>query len=131
MTTIKIGDIVRAKYNSGKYIGEVMEDRDKRFLIKVLAVEKHPMQGDLHNPGQVDGVFFHERKALAHFEKMNVVKSAVHPFEGEVPDYNQSLHEAIDNQKQKLALKDSEFNQKALEWIEGLEEKYYTKSYYK
>lgn len=130
MKIISVGDIVRAHYNSGKYIGEVIEDRDDRFLIKVLAVQKHPMQGDLHNPGQVNGVFFHERKALAHYEKMNVAKPAVHPYDEEVPEYSDSLHAAIKKLKQKLALKDTEFNQKALERLEGLEEKHYTKSYY-
>ncbi|MFC4558625.1 kinase-associated lipoprotein B [Virgibacillus kekensis] len=131
MANITVGEVVRAHYNSGKYIGEVVEDRGDRFLIKVLAVQKHPMQGDLHNPGEVEGVFFHERKALARNEKMNVKKPAVHPYEGEIPDYRESLMSAIEKLKQKLTLKDSEFNQKALEKLEELETNDYGKSYYK
>lgn len=131
MTTISIGDTVRTSYNSGKYIGEVLEDRGDRFLIKVLAVLNHPMQGDLHNPGKVDGVFFHQRKAMAHYEKMNAAKSAVQPFSGEIPDYNHSLHTAINKLKQKLTINDSAFNKKALEKLQELEENDYTKGYYR
>lgn len=129
--TISIGDTVQAKYNSGKYIGEVLEDRGDRFLVKTLAVQKHPKQGDLHNLGKVDGVFFHERKALAHYEKMNVVRSAVRPYEEEVPDYNTSLHDAIEALKQTLSKTDTDYNQMALKTLKSIEENYYTKSYYK
>lgn len=124
MADIQVGQRVRAHYNSGIYIGEVIEDRTDRFLIKVLAVHKHPMQGDLHNPGKVDDVFFHERKALAHHEKMNVAKPAVHPFEGELPAYKASLKKAVDKLKDKLSYKESEFNQKALKTLEELAKKY-------
>lgn len=122
---IHVGQTVRAHYNSGTYIGEAVEDRGKRFLIKVLAVHKHPMQGDLHNPGKTDDVFFHERKALAYLEKMNVAKPAVHPFDEEIPEYKASLKKAVEKLKEKLADKNTEFNQKALKTLEGLEEKYY------
>lgn len=125
MADTQIGQIVRAHYNSGTYIGEVIEDRGDRFLIKVLAVHKHPMQGDLHNPGQVEDVFFHERKALAYNEKMNVAKPAVHPFEEETPEYAASLKKAVSKLKDKLAYKDTPFNKKALKTLEELEEKYY------
>ncbi|GAA0588442.1 kinase-associated lipoprotein B [Virgibacillus siamensis] len=129
--TISIGDTVQVKYNSGKYIGEVVEDRGDRVLVKTLAVQKHPKQGDLHNLGQVDGVFFHERKALAHYEKMNVVRSAVRSFNEKIPDYSESLLTAIDELKETLANKDTEYNQQALANLKNLEENDYTKSYYK
>lgn len=126
MADVQIGQLVRAHYNSGTYIGEVIEDRNNRFLIKVLAVHKHPMQGDLHNPGKTEDVFFHERKALAFNEKMNVAKPAVHPFDGEeVPDYSLSLKKAVNKLKEKLNNKDTDFNKKALKTLEELEEKYY------
>ncbi|WP_164668273.1 kinase-associated lipoprotein B [Virgibacillus doumboii] len=130
MATVSVGEIVLAKYNSGKYIGEVLEDRGDRYLVKVMAVEKHPMQGDLHNLGETEGVFFHDRKALAHYEKMNIPKSAVRPHEGEVPDYRASLQEALGNLKQKLSEKDNEYSRKSLERLKHLEENDYTKSYY-
>ncbi|WP_077327715.1 sporulation phosphorelay system protein KapB [Virgibacillus siamensis] len=129
--TISIGDTVQVKYNSGKYIGEVLEDRGDRFLVKVHAVQKHPKQGDLHNLGQVEDVFFHERKALAHYEKMNVVRSAVRPFDGKIPDYAESLQDAIDDLKQTLLQKNTEYNELALTTLKNLEENDYTNSYYK
>ncbi|WP_163971542.1 kinase-associated lipoprotein B [Oceanobacillus halotolerans] len=130
MAEVNIGETVRAHYNSGTYIGEVLEDRGDRYLVKVLAVDKHPMQGDIHHPGEVEGVFFHERKALAQYEKMNVKKPAVKPYTGEIPSYSDSLKDAVNTLKEKLKKEDTLFNQKALETIEGLEEKFYTKGYY-
>lgn len=132
MSEVMVGNNVRAHYNSGVYIGKVLEDRGERFLVEVHAVQKHPMQGDLHHPGKVDetGVFFHERKALAHREKMNVAKGVVYPFTEEVPDYSESLKEAVKNSKERLLAKDTAFNQKALERLNGLEENYYKVSYY-
>lgn len=129
--SISIGEIVQVKYNSGKYIGEVLEDRGERFLVKVHAVIKHPMQGDLHNPGETEGVFFQQRKALAHYEKMNVVKSAVKTFDGNMPDYQESLQNAVSDMKQHLSQKDNAFNQQSLKEIEDLEENTYIKDYYK
>ncbi|WP_373893158.1 kinase-associated lipoprotein B [Virgibacillus natechei] len=130
MADVAIGTTVRAHYNSGTYIGEVKEDRGERYLIEVFAVDKHPIQGDLHNPGEVEDVFFHERKALAHHEKMNVKKPAVRPFDQTIPPYSASLKQAVDNYKEKLKAEDTAFNKKALRTLEGLEEKYYEKSYY-
>lgn len=120
-----IGQTVTANYNSGKYIGEVVEDRDKNYLVQVLAVTKHPIQGDLHNPGQTENVFFHQRKALSYQEKMNVAKSAVQPYDGEIPDYRQSLKESLDELKQKLDQADTVFNQKARENLIDLEKRYF------
>ncbi|WP_010532295.1 kinase-associated lipoprotein B [Lentibacillus jeotgali] len=128
---VSVGDIVEVKYNSGKYIGEVLEDRGERYLVKVHAVLKHPTQGDLHNPGETEGVFFQERKALAHYEKMNVVKSAVKSYDGEPPDYHTSLQEAVTKIKEKLSQKDTAFNRQSLKQIEDLEQNTYTKSYYR
>ena len=54
------GDVVQAEYKSGIYVGEVVEVKAERrkALIKVLAVLKHPDQGDLHHPGQADVPLF-------------------------------------------------------------------------
>ncbi|MGY0693232.1 sporulation phosphorelay system protein KapB [Virgibacillus sp. FSP13] len=130
--TVHVGDIVRAHYNSGVYIGEVQEDRGERFLVKVLAVMKHPMQGDLHHPGVIDdNVFFHERKALAHYEKMNVDKAVIYPYDDEIPNYHTSLKASLATMKEKLIKKDNTFSQEALKKLQDIEEKYYHKSYYK
>ena len=110
MAIVNIGDVVKAHYHSGTYIGLVKEDRGDHYLIEVLAIYKHPLQGDLHNPGEVENVFFHERKALAHHEKMNVKKPAVHPYDEEIPSYADSLKQAVHQYKEKLTNEDSAFN---------------------
>ncbi|HLQ71779.1 MAG TPA: kinase-associated lipoprotein B [Bacillota bacterium] len=125
----EIGDIVLAHYNSGSYIGEVIEDRGERDLIKVLAVKKHPLQGDIHNYGKIDGVFFHERKALAFHEKMNVKKPAVHAYTEEIPEYATSLKKAVEDAKEKLKKKDTAFNQLSLKTLERLEKETYSHIY--
>lgn len=127
MTEINVGDIVLANYNSGTYIGIMEEDRRNFLLVKVLAVKTHPQQGDLHNPGQVDGVAFHERKALAYQEKMNVQKRKVEPYNGDVPNYIDSLKQAVNDLKEKLSSEDTEYNLKAMEKLLGLEEHFYNK----
>ncbi|MDC3418298.1 kinase-associated lipoprotein B [Aquibacillus salsiterrae] len=125
MDNAKIGQIVKAHYKSGTYIGEVMEDRGKNYLVKVLAVVKHPLQGDIHNYGQTEDVFFHQRKALSYQEKMNVSKSAVHPFEEEIPSYIDSLKEAVEVLENKLLKQESKFNQQALANLSQLKEQYF------
>lgn len=130
MADIKIGDIVEAHYNSGKYIGEVMGDRRNLFLVKVLAVQEHPTQGDLHNPGQVEGVAFFERKALAHQEKMNVSKRKVFPYEGEVPNYSESLKKAVTTLKTILEAEDTPYNKAAMQKLLDLEKHFYNKTDY-
>ena len=124
-----IGDIVQTKYNSGIYIGKIIEDRRNFLLVEVLAVLEHPAQGDLHQPGQVDGVAFHERKALAFREKMNARKRDTTIFEGEVPDYAESLKTAVENLKKQLRGQDTEFSKISLDRIHDLEKDFYHKIY--
>lgn len=130
MSDLTIGDIVLANYNSGLYIGKLEEDRRNFLLVEVLAVKKHPTQGDLHNPGKVEGVAFFERKALAYKEKMNVQKRKVQPYNGDVPNYSDSLRKAIYNLKIELSSEDTLYNKKAMEKLIGLEEHYYNKTGY-
>ncbi|KGP72061.1 kinase-associated lipoprotein B [Pontibacillus yanchengensis] len=124
MESLQSGDLVTAHYKTGKYIGEIVEDRGQAFLVKILAVAKHPQQGDLHNPGQTENVFFHQRKALSYNEKANVSKSAIKAFEGEVPSYNESLKQSVEKLKEKLK-EDNTFNQQAKEQLEDLEKQYF------
>lgn len=127
MSSVSIGDTVKAHYRSGTYLGEVMEDRGQHFLIEVQAVYKHPLQGDLHNMMKTENVFFHERKALAYHEKMNVKKPAVHPYTSSVPNYNESLKQAIETYREKLQEKDTKYNRLALETLHRLEQEVYSK----
>jgi kinase-associated protein B len=130
MSELSIGDIVQAPSKSGIYIGELIEDRHDKYLVKVLAVVKHPMQGDLHHPKQVENVVFHERKALAQFEKVNVLKSVVNLYGDEVPEYGKSLKSAVDTYRKQLENKDTLYNQEALKALKVVEESYYLGKYY-
>ncbi|MFC0523907.1 kinase-associated lipoprotein B [Pontibacillus salicampi] len=124
MSSLQPEELVTAHYKTGKYIGEIVEDRGSAYLVKILAVLSHPQQGDLHNPGQTENVFFHQRKALSHNEKANISKSSLKPFEGEVPSYMDSLKTALQKRKEKLQ-EDNEFNQKARAQLEDLEQQYF------
>lgn len=62
--TFTIGQTVTALYKTGKYIGEITQVRDLHYVVRIQAVLKHPEQGDLHNPGQVDVPFFTSEKHL-------------------------------------------------------------------
>ncbi|CDQ39223.1 MULTISPECIES: sporulation phosphorelay system protein KapB [Virgibacillus] len=125
MPEVQLGDTVKAHYKSGTYIGKAIADKGDRYVIEVLAVKKHPMQGDLHNPHQTEGVFFHERKALAYHEKMNVKKPAVHPHSELIPDYKQSLRQAVNDYKEKLTKEETTYNQAAMKCLQQLEQTYF------
>lgn len=129
MAQVSVGDIVQTSYNSGTYIGEVLEDKQNFILVKVLAVVTHPTQGDLHNRGQVDGVAFHERKALAFEEKFNARKRMTTLFEDEVPHYATSLKQAVEQMKAQLREEETAFNELSLSRIADLETHYYHKIY--
>src|SRR5699024_2305743 len=102
MSNRQIGDIVKTNYNSGTYIGEVLEDKQDFLLGKGLAVVTHPTQGDLHQRGKVGGVAFHERKALAYEEKFNARKLMTKPFDVDIHDYATTLKQAEEDIKQTL-----------------------------
>ncbi|TSB46979.1 sporulation phosphorelay system protein KapB [Alkalicoccobacillus porphyridii] len=101
----------RALFKTGKYVCERLEtdEANRRALIKVLAVLKHPTQGDLHHPKQTDVPLFHERKALAEFEKAWVPLSTLRPYDGEKLSYQHSLQEAWEEQYQQLEQDGSEW----------------------
>lgn len=122
---VKLGDIVTAINKTGKYIGEITEDRNSTYLVRILAVIKHPMQGDLHHPKQTDVAIFHQRRALAYREQTNVPKNMVKPYEGAIPEYQASLKEAVKNMKESLTEIDHEFNQLSLKQLEELEADYF------
>ena len=69
-------------------------EKEDQLLVKVVAVLKHPRQGDLHNPNEVDNVFFHERKALSQYEKI-YDSSIFKRISSEVPSYIESLKNSL------------------------------------
>ncbi|MDR4949124.1 kinase-associated lipoprotein B [Neobacillus cucumis] len=125
MTELQVGNVVTGIYKTGKYIGEITEVRPQHYLVRVLAVMKHPMQGDLHNPKDADVLFFHERKALSYREQANIPKQMVKPFEGEVPNYQESLKEALEKMKKELIEAGSEWASRSLQALDSLEKDFY------
>ncbi|WP_461611780.1 kinase-associated lipoprotein KapB [Cytobacillus kochii] len=125
MSELKIGDKVTGIYKTGKYIGEITDIRPQSYLVRVLAVLKHPTQGDLHHPKEVDGVFFQERRALAYREQTNVPLKMVKPFTEEIPDYQVSLQDAIEKMRTELLSKSTEWAEKSLVNLKSLEKDYF------
>ncbi|AZU63807.1 kinase-associated lipoprotein B [Neobacillus mesonae] len=125
MAEVQIGSIVTGIYKTGKYIGEITDIRPQHYLVRVLGVLKHPMQGDLHSPKNADVLIFHERRALAFREQANIPKQMVKPYEGEVPNYLDSLKEAVDKAKEELVENTSEWAEKSLQMYQSLEKDYF------
>ena len=124
MEEIKVGTTVTGIYKTGKYIGEVTDVRPMHYLVKVKAVLKHPQQGDLHSPKDVDVPLFHERRALALHEQTNIPKNMVKSYGGEVIDYHESLKIAIDAATEALKKDDSLWAKKSLENFTTLKKDY-------
>jgi kinase-associated protein B len=125
MSELNIGDKVTAIYKTGKYIGEITERRPQHYLVRVLAVAKHPMQGDLHNPKDAEVGFFHERKALSFREQANIPEKMVKPFDGEIPNYVDSLKDATSKLRTELEADNSTWAQQSLRNLDSLEKDYF------
>jgi len=124
VTELQVGNVVTGIYKTGKYIGEITEIRPQHYLVRVLAVMKHPMQGDLHHPKDADVHMFHERKALSFREQTNIPKQMVKPFEGEVPDYQESLKAALEKLRQELVEAGSDWANMSMRALETLQKDY-------
>ena len=109
-------EMVEAKYKTGRYVGRLVEvkEEDNRALFQVLAVKRHPNQGDLHQPKQADVQMFHQRKALAYLEKTWVPYSTVKPFSGELEPYDESLLKAWLDAKEKLENEETDWAKQSL-----------------
>lgn len=126
MNELTIGDQVIAHYKTGKYVGEITNIRTNGYMVvKILAVLKHPMQGDLHHPKQTEVDFFHERKALAYREQTNIPVNMVKPFKGEIPDYTESLRQSLETLKQELQKEESKWSDMSLSAISNIEREYF------
>jgi kinase-associated protein B len=125
LSELQIGEMVTGIYKTGKYIGEITEVRPQHYLVRVLAVVKHPMQGDLHSPKDADVLIFHERKALAYREQTNIPKQMVKPYKEIVPDYQESLKEAVEKMKADLTQNLTPWAEMSLKSIASLEKDYF------
>jgi kinase-associated protein B len=120
----KVGDKVVASYKTGTYIGEIAEPPSPmKAAVRVLAVVKHPQQGDLHNPMDPDVPFFHQRRALAHREIALMPLNTLRLYDGGVPEYNDSLKEALEADMVSLQ-RTVRFAERCLQELEQLKSEY-------
>ncbi len=75
-------------------VSRLLKKMETMSLLK-LNKSSNTQQGDLHNPTETEGVFFHERKALSHFEKRYTKRSQLRDFNVDVLRYEDSLQQAI------------------------------------
>lgn len=120
------GDTVSCIYKTGKYAGEIFELRTdgKTAVVKILAVLKHPLQGDLHQPKKTDVPLFHERRALSFNEKTNIPLSHVKPFNEPLPDYDSSLRKAVQEYEAALQEEDSPYSRLSYETLQQVKASY-------
>lgn len=119
-----VGEHVIAAYKTGEYIGEVVDVSGMKAAVKVLAVVKHPTQGDLHNPNQANVGFFHQRRALANQEIALMPFDTISVYRQPVPEYGDSLRKALEKDKKSLH-NDILFAQRCLQELESLEQDYF------
>ncbi|WP_282935431.1 kinase-associated lipoprotein B [Paenibacillus sp. RC67] len=121
---LEIGSIVAAEYKTGEYIGEIVEmSSAPKAAVKILAVVKHPTQGDLHNPMNPNVAFFHQRRALAYQEIALMPLYTVKPYRGTVPEYTVSLQRALQSELQTLQ-QTVQWAQRCIEELEQLKKDY-------
>jgi kinase-associated protein B len=114
-------------YKSGIYVGELLQFQQPKAKVRMLAVLKHPTQGDLHHPNQADAVMFHERRALAFREVANVLAADTEPYNGtEAPDYTASLKSALEAEMEAMRRLDNAFGRRCLIELERLANDYFS-----
>lgn len=121
----QVGDRVIAEYKSGQYIAEICELQPPKATVKVLAVCKHPLQGDLHHPHRTAVRVFHQRRALAYQEKVMLPLGLLKSYHGEVLDYQESLRQALAREKAELEKQGGEWAERSLEALRSLEVDYF------
>jgi len=109
---------------TGAYIGQVTEDKGTHLVVQIKEVVKHPRQGDLHNPNEVDVPLFHERKALSFNERANILANMIKPYEGKPGEYFDSLKAAVSSLEEELRSNQTPFNEKSLEALQGVKKEY-------
>jgi kinase-associated protein B len=115
---------VHASYKTGQYIGVAEDERNQMKLVKVLAVIKHPWQGDLHNPKNAEVSFFQERKALSYGERAWMPVHTVKEYGGPIPDYKESLVKALSEYISHLKNDGSDWAKRSIECLDRLKKEY-------
>lgn len=122
---ISLGATVQTVYRTGSYLGELIQLKPAKAIVKILAVRKHPTQGDLHNPFQTEVPMFHQRRALAYHEKVSVPLGTIKLFEGEVPSYRHSLMDALESEIKILSDKGDAWSQRSMQELVELKKDYF------
>lgn len=117
---------VQALYKSGLYVGELLEVKANKAVVQILAVLKHPAQGDLHQPYQADVPLFHQRRALAFKEKALVPFVHLREHEGDIPDYRTSLKEALAQEMKVVQERNDQWGEQAYAQLKELEKEYFS-----
>ncbi|WP_199614538.1 sporulation phosphorelay system protein KapB [Paenibacillus alkalitolerans] len=126
VTNLNPGTLVVAEYKSGVYVGELLSADGPMAKVRMLAVLKHPTQGDLHNPMQSDVPFFHQRRALAYREVANVPLGYVERYDGkEAPDYKTSLKEALERETAACEVLGTPFGDRCVAELRQLAKEYF------
>jgi kinase-associated protein B len=123
----KNGEIVKFSYKTGMYVGIVIEKNESKTLVEVRAVLRHPKQGDLHSPMQVEVPLFHQRRALAYKEKVRIPNTILRMYDNEPPDYLESLRLAFNTTVQELSDSSNEWSNHSLANMKELEKDYFQK----
>jgi len=126
LPNLEVGAFVKASYKSGEYIGELLEIRETKAVVKILAVLQHPIQGDLHHPFEAEVPFFHQRKALSYQEKALITFRDIVKYELPIPDYESSLSQAIEDQLTWYNQKNDNWARKAIAALEEVRKEYYS-----
>ncbi|MCR8641351.1 kinase-associated lipoprotein B [Paenibacillus sp. N1-5-1-14] len=122
---LEVGKFVTATYKTGEYIGEIAEPAGlSKVAVRILAVTKHPEQGNLHQPYNGGAVMFHQRKALAYTEIALIALQVVEPFQGAVPPYKESLRAAFDVMLAELQAMSTQWAERSLGELEDLRKEY-------
>lgn len=116
--------LYRFSHKTGSYGVSIKEEDDDQVLVQVEQVIKHPKQGDLHSPNESEDVFFHERRALSHFEKRYAKRSQLRDFNVEKMSYEESLQQAIFNLEEQLKEKNDAHAKCSLQNLEQLKHDY-------
>ncbi|CAG7629772.1 kinase-associated lipoprotein B [Paenibacillus allorhizosphaerae] len=121
---LTVGSLVRASYKTGEYVGEIVEQTSAaKAAVKILAVLNHPTQGNLHHPDNPDVAYFHQRRALSFQEIALMPIDTIRPYHGTVPDYKQSLQQALETDMDQLR-RTIRFAEKCLAELEQLKKEY-------
>ncbi|MEB7659697.1 kinase-associated lipoprotein B [Staphylococcus xylosus] len=116
--------LYRFSHKTGSYGVTIKEENENSVLVQVEQVNNHPKQGDLHNPTETENVFFHERKALSHYEKRYTTKSHLREFNAEIMPYTESLQRAISKLEAQLKGQDTLHATMSLDNLQRLKHDY-------